>query len=55
MFLKITDVEKTYKSSILKIWGFGFIADFIGATIITSISQIQVENECCYECCKCYF
>lgn len=44
-FFKITDVEKTYKSSILKIWGFGFIADFIGATIITSISQIQVENE----------
>ena len=32
--LKINDKKKIYKKTILKIWGFGFLSDFIGCLIM---------------------
>ena len=32
--LKVTDIKQTYKKTILKVWGFGFLADFIGTVFM---------------------
>jgi len=36
--LKIKDIAKKYKKVILKVWGFGFLSDFIGALFIFIMS-----------------
>lgn len=38
--LKIEDIFKKYKKVILKVWGFGFLADFIGALFLYIISEL---------------
>lgn len=35
--LKINNKKKIYKENILKIWGFGFLSDFIGTFVMFSI------------------
>jgi len=37
-FLKIENIFSKYKKVILKVWGFGFLADFIGALFLFGIS-----------------
>lgn len=32
--LKVQDIKKTYKKVILKVWGFGFLSDFIGTVFM---------------------
>lgn len=38
--LKIKDITSKYKKLILKVWGFGFLADFIGAFLLFLISSL---------------
>lgn len=38
--LKVNNILKNYKKCILKVWGFGFLADFIGAILLIGISGI---------------
>lgn len=39
-FLKIENIFSKYKKVILKVWGFGFLADFIGAFLLFGISGL---------------
>ena len=39
-FLKIENIFSKYKKVILKVWGFGFLADFIGAFLLFGISAL---------------
>lgn len=32
--LKVSNIKNLYKKSILKVWGFGFLSDFIGTAIM---------------------
>lgn len=34
-------LKKFYKENILKVWGFGFLADFIGALVIFALNYIE--------------
>jgi hypothetical protein len=36
--LKLGDRKTLYKQSILKVWGFGFLADMIGAIVLLTVS-----------------
>ena len=38
--LKIEDLFSKYKKVILKVWGFGFLADFIGAFFLFAMSGL---------------
>lgn len=38
--LKIENIFSKYKKVILKVWGFGFLADFIGALFLFGISGL---------------
>lgn len=38
--LKVKDIVSKYKKVILKVWGFGFLADFIGAFFLFLISAL---------------
>ena len=38
--LKVKDIVSKYKKVILKVWGFGFLADFIGAFLLFLISAL---------------
>lgn len=38
--LKIKNMFSKYKKCILKVWGFGFLADFIGALFLFGISSL---------------
>lgn len=38
--LKIEDILQKYKKVIWKIWGFGFLADFIGAAFLFGMSSL---------------
>ena len=38
--LKIEDMFKKYKKAIFKVWGFGFLADFIGALFLFKMSGL---------------
>ncbi|MDD3303843.1 MAG: hypothetical protein PHP54_02905 [Clostridia bacterium] len=39
--LKVTNLKETYKKTIIKVWLFGFIADFIGALLLIAIQFIS--------------
>ena len=39
-FLKIENIFANYKKIILKVWGFGFLADFIGAFFLFVMSSL---------------
>jgi len=38
--LKIENIFSKYKKVILKVWGFGFLADFIGALFLFAVSGL---------------
>lgn len=38
--LKINNKKKIYKKTILKVWGFGFLSDFIGTLVMFSICVV---------------
>lgn len=38
--LKIENIFSKYKKVILKVWGFGFLADFIGASFLFGMSSL---------------
>ena len=38
--LKIQNIFEKYKKTILKVWGFGFLSDFIGAFFLFSMSEL---------------
>ena len=38
--LKISNIFEKYKKTILRVWGFGFLADFIGAFFLFSMSEL---------------
>ncbi len=39
--LKLSDRKTLYKQSILKVWGFGFLADMIAAVLLLSVSLAE--------------
>lgn len=41
--LKINDKKNIYKKTILKVWGFGFLSDFIG-TVIMLVPELISSN-----------
>ena len=43
-FVKAEDVRNIYKKTILKVWGFGFLADFIGTILMFIPNLIHFDS-----------